>query len=84
MDEKERIYHAVMLKLVESGEKERLKQSLKSKLLSNGFHDQLTEQAKELIRKRGQERIPVEDLIVDLLPHARGIYSFLFFFCPIS
>ena len=76
MDEKERIYNAVMLKLVESGEKERLKQSLKSKLMTNGFHDNLTEQAKELIRKKGQERIPVEELIIDLLPHARGMYVY--------
>lgn len=77
MDEKERIYNAMMTKLVESGEKERLKQLLKSKLHNNAnesFHDCLTEQAKELIRKRGQERIAVEELMIDLLPYARGVW----------
>lgn len=45
MDDKEQLYNAVMIKLIDSGEKEKLKQAIRTKL-SGHFHGNLTERAK--------------------------------------
>ena len=70
--QEERIRDAIMSKLIESGEKERLKEFLSQKLLESGWQNDLRDFSKELIRKKGTEKISVEELVSEIIPFGKG------------
>jgi enhancer of yellow 2 transcription factor len=61
-----------MTKLVESGEKDRLKEMLRDKLLTCGWRDELKEYCKDVIRRKGLEKVTVEELVSEITPHGRN------------
>ncbi len=73
------IRETIMAKLIETGEKERMKEYLRERLSAMGWQNSLKEYAKEVIRKKGSERISVEELVVEMIPHGRGEFSTLSF-----
>lgn len=70
----EQIRETIMAKLVETGEKDKLKEMLKDRLIQCGWRDELKEYCKDVIRKKGLERVTVEELVVDITPQGRGKY----------
>ena len=72
----EQIRDTIMAKLIETGEKDRIKEYLRERLAASGWQDNLKEIAKEVIRKKGTERISIEELVNEVIPHGRGILYF--------
>lgn len=68
----EQIRETIMAKLVETGEKERLKEMLRERLVACGWRDELKEYCKEVIRRKGLEKVTVEDLVGEITPRGRG------------
>jgi enhancer of yellow 2 transcription factor len=68
----EQIRDTIMAKLVESGEKDRLKDMLRDRLVQCGWRDELKEHCKDLIRKKGLEKVTVEELVAEITPHGRS------------
>ena len=62
-------------KLVASGEKERLKELLRKKLVDCGWRDDLKAYCKDLIKSKGLEKITVGELVADIKPRGRGVFS---------
>jgi len=69
-----------MAKLVETGEKERLKEMLRERLVACGWRDELKEYCKEVIRRKGLEKVTVEDLVGEITPRGRCKFVLLTFF----
>ena len=72
MSSNQELKSAINARLVQSGEKERLKEHLRLRLIECGWKDQLKLAAKEAIRKRGLERVKLEDLVKDITPNGRA------------
>lgn len=68
----EQIRETIMAKLVESGEKDKLKEMLRERLVQCGWRDELKEYCKEVIRRKGLEKVTVEELVAEITPHGRG------------
>lgn len=68
----EQIRETIMTKLVESGEKDKLKEMLRQRLVECGWRDELKEHCKEAIRKKGLEKVTVEELVAEITPQGRG------------
>lgn len=73
----EQIRETIMAKLIETGEKDKLKEMLRDRLVQCGWRDELKEFCKEVIRKKGLEKVTVEELVADITPQGRG-YLFVF------
>ena len=71
----EQIRETIMAKLVETGEKDKLKEMLRDRLVQCGWRDELKEYCKEVIRKKGLEKVTVEELVADITPQGRGLSS---------
>lgn len=71
----EQIRETIMAKLVETGEKDKLKEMLREKLVECGWRDELKEYCKEVIRKKGLEKVTVEELVADITPQGRGLHD---------
>ena len=67
----EQIRETIMAKLVETGEKERLKEMLRERLVACGWRDELKEFCKEVIRRKGLEKVTVDDLVSEITPRGR-------------
>ena len=68
----DQIRDTIMTKLVETGEKDRLKDMLRDRLIQAGWRDELKEYCKEVIRKKGLEKVTVEELVSEITPHGRS------------
>eukprot|EP01039_Chlorochromonas_danica_P010989 gene10991-12236_t len=68
----EQIRDTIMAKLVESGEKDKLKEMLRERLVQCGWRDELKEYCKDVIRKKGLEKVTVEELVAEITPHGRA------------
>lgn len=68
----EQIRETIMAKLVESGEKDKLKEMLRERLVQCGWRDELKEHCKDIIRRKGLEKVTVEELVAEITPHGRG------------
>jgi enhancer of yellow 2 transcription factor len=67
----EEIRNAILKKLVDSGEKDKLKEMLSDRLTQSGWRDDLKEHCKNIIRKKGLEKITVEELVSEITPYGR-------------
>mmetsp|Transcript_11098 Transcript_11098/g.15276 ORF Transcript_11098/g.15276 Transcript_11098/m.15276 type:complete len:102 (-) Transcript_11098:217-522(-) len=68
----EQIRETIMAKLIETGEKDRLKEILREQLIQSGWKDELKEFCKDIIRKKGLEKVTVEELVAEITPHGRA------------
>jgi enhancer of yellow 2 transcription factor len=68
----EQIRETIMAKLVETGEKDKLKEMLRDRLQQCGWRDELKEFCKEVIRRKGLEKVTVEELVAEITPQGRG------------
>mmetsp|Transcript_17420 Transcript_17420/g.19845 ORF Transcript_17420/g.19845 Transcript_17420/m.19845 type:complete len:101 (-) Transcript_17420:33-335(-) len=59
-------------KLRESGEEARLEEYLRTKLIESGWKDDLKKECKDLIRKKGLEKVTIEDLVSELIVRGRA------------
>eukprot|EP01017_Pseudomicrothorax_dubius_P021945 TRINITY_DN2361_c0_g1_i1.p1 TRINITY_DN2361_c0_g1~~TRINITY_DN2361_c0_g1_i1.p1 ORF type:complete len:101 (+),score=22.18 TRINITY_DN2361_c0_g1_i1:129-431(+) len=59
-------------KLRESGEESRLEEYLRKKLVECGWKDDLKRHCKELIRKKGLEKVTVDELVDELVIKGRA------------
>jgi hypothetical protein len=59
-------------KLRESGEEQRLEEYLRHKLIDSGWKDELKNHCKEMIRKKGLEKVTVEELVEELTIKGRN------------
>lgn len=81
----EQIRETIMAKLVESGEKDKLKEMLRERLIQCGWRDELKEHCKDIIRRKGLEKVTVEELVAEITPHGRSKQQLLtHFFSPFS
>lgn len=62
----------LMRKMMETGERDRLKEFLRDKLIQSGWRDELKEHCKVVIKKRGLEKVTVEQLVEEITPHGRS------------
>lgn len=53
-------------KLRESGEEARLEEFLRNRLIECGWKEQLKNHCKDIIRRKGLEKVSVEELVEDL------------------
>ena len=60
---------------------DRLKEILREQLIQSGWKDELKEFCKEIIRKKGLEKVTVEELVAEITPHGRGLYLNLQNYC---
>ena len=68
----EQIRDTIMAKLVETGEKDKLKELLRDRLISCGWRDELKEFCKDVIRRKGLEKVTVEELVSEITPKGRA------------
>jgi hypothetical protein len=50
----------------------RLKEFLRERLIASGWRDELKESCKEVIRKKGLDKITIEELVAEITPKGRG------------
>lgn len=67
----EEIRNQILKKLVDTGEKDRLKEMLSDRLTQNGWRDDLKEHCKNIIRRKGLDKITVEELVAEITPYGR-------------
>ena len=72
MKRDDQIRDAIMSKLVETGEKDRLKDMMRDRLIQSGWRDELKEFCKDVIRRKGLEKVTVEELVAEITPHGRA------------
>jgi hypothetical protein len=53
----------------------RLKEFLRERLIASGWRDELKEACKEVIRKKGLDKITIEELVAEITPKGRGTTS---------
>eukprot|EP01041_Mallomonas_annulata_P012845 gene12845-27078_t len=68
----EQVRETIMAKLMETGEKDRLKDMLRERLLACGWRDEMKEYCKEVIRRKGLEKVTVEELVGEITPKGRA------------
>ena len=51
----------------------RLKEFLRERLIASGWRDELKEACKEVIRRKGLEKVTIEELVAEITPKGRGI-----------
>ena len=58
---------------------------LHDRLVSSGWRDELKEYCKEIIRRKGLEKVTVEELVAEITPKGRGLSNFvsIFYKCNI-
>ncbi|KAI8909760.1 transcription factor e(y)2-domain-containing protein, partial [Gorgonomyces haynaldii] len=71
--EKSQLKLLIDQKLQKTGEKDKLKETLRLRLVEAGWREEVKELAKDLIRKKGIERITVDDLVTEITPKARQL-----------
>jgi len=49
---------------------------LHDRLVSSGWRDELKEHCKEIIRRKGLEKVTVEELVAEITPKGRGKAEF--------
>ena len=49
-----------------------MKELLKERLTSCGWRDELKEYCKDVIRRKGLEKVTVEELVAEVTPHGRS------------
>ena len=49
-----------------------MKEILREQLIQSGWKDELKEYCKEIIRRKGLEKVTVEELVAEITPHGRG------------
>jgi enhancer of yellow 2 transcription factor len=76
----EQIRETIMAKLVDTGEKENLKNMLRERLIESGWRDGLKEYCKDVIRRKGLEKVTVEELVAEITPQGRGYNFFRMYF----
>jgi enhancer of yellow 2 transcription factor len=47
---------------------------LHDRLVSSGWRDELKEHCKDIIRRKGLEKVTVEELVAEITPKGRGKY----------
>jgi hypothetical protein len=50
----------------------RLKEFLRERLVASGWRDELKESCKEVIRRKGLEKVTIEELVTEITPKGRG------------
>lgn len=50
----------------------RLKEFLRERLVASGWRDELKESCKEVIRRKGLEKVTIEELVAEITPKGRG------------
>ncbi|EWS75097.1 enhancer of yellow 2 transcription factor-like protein (macronuclear) [Tetrahymena thermophila SB210] len=63
---------ALEKKLIEGGEEQRLEDYLRQKLIESGWKDDLKKYCKELIRKKGLEKVTIDELVNELVERGRN------------
>ena len=53
----------------------RLKEMVRERLAACGWRDDIKRYCKEIILKKGLEKVTVEELVVDITPRGRSMYS---------
>jgi enhancer of yellow 2 transcription factor len=53
---------------------------LHDRLVSSGWRDELKEYCKEIIRRKGLEKVTVEELVAEINPKGRGLSNLCLFF----
>ena len=53
---------------------------LRERLLACGWRDEMKEYCKEVIRKKGLEKVNVEDLVAEITPKGRGLVKHPIFY----
>ncbi len=48
---------------------------LRERLVACGWRDELKEYCKEVIRRKGLEKVTVEDLVAEITPRGRGLFN---------
>merc|ERR1711871_1600535 len=66
------IRETIMAKLIETGEKDKLKDLLHERLIACGWRDELKEYCKQVIRRKGLEKVTVEELVAEITPKGRS------------
>mmetsp|Transcript_26494 Transcript_26494/g.26740 ORF Transcript_26494/g.26740 Transcript_26494/m.26740 type:complete len:102 (+) Transcript_26494:95-400(+) len=66
------VRQAIMKKLIDTGEKDRLKDTLRERLLACGWREEMKEFCKEVIRRKGLEKVTVEELVAEITPKGRA------------
>ena len=51
----------------------RLKEFLRERLVASGWRDELKESCKEVIRRKGLEKVTIEELVTEITPKGRGV-----------
>lgn len=59
-------------RLRESGEEQRLEDYLRQKLIESGWKDDLKRHCKDLIRKKGLEKVTIDELVDELIVRGRA------------
>lgn len=59
-------------KLKESGEEARLEDYLRQKLIENGWKDEMKKHCKELIRRKGMEKVSIDELVDEMVVRGRA------------
>lgn len=75
---------SLMTNIHSTGEKDKLKEMLRERLVQCGWRDELKEYCKEVIRKKGLEKVTVEELVADITPQGRGRYQWILYICMIT
>lgn len=57
---------------------------LHDRLVSSGWRDELKEYCKEVIRRKGLEKVTVEELVAEITPKGRCKIKILTMFLPLS
>jgi len=68
----EQVRRTIEQRLQETGEKDRLKELLRTKLVECGWRDELKAYCKEVIKKKGLEKLKVSDLVSEITPRGRA------------
>lgn len=58
--------------LADQLKKDRLKEMLRDRLVSCGWRDELKEFCKDVIRRKGLEKVTVEELVAEITPQGRA------------
>eukprot|EP00937_MAST-01D_sp_MAST-1D-sp2_P007973 g7973.t1 len=67
----EQVRATINMKLEETGMKEALKEEMRQKLIEAGWRDKLKERCKEIIRRKGLEKVSVDELVKEITPFGR-------------
>ncbi|CEO96135.1 Transcription and mRNA export factor ENY2 [Plasmodiophora brassicae] len=66
------IVSTINARLTESGERDQLKELLRARLVECGWKDALTVHCEELIKRKGLEKMTIDDLVKEITPLGRS------------